>query len=128
MLLTAVLNLIFSIVLGKLIGLAGIVFASALSRLVTYFWIEPRLLFGKYFGRSCLVYFKGVAKSFVVTIAITMIEHFTASKIGANNWMDLIIKGVAVGGICTAIVLSVYWNTEGVRVLRKKVKTRLSMR
>ena len=41
MLLTALVNIVMSFVLGKIIGLAGILFATTISRLTTYFWYEP---------------------------------------------------------------------------------------
>ena len=37
MLATAVINLVLSVILGKMIGLAGIIFATAIARLTTYF-------------------------------------------------------------------------------------------
>ena len=38
MLITAVVNIVTSILLGKWIGLAGILFATSIARFTTYFW------------------------------------------------------------------------------------------
>ena len=42
---TAVVNLVVSVVLGKTLGLAGILFATSIARISTYFWYEPQVLF-----------------------------------------------------------------------------------
>ncbi len=49
MLATAALNLILSIIMGKWLGLAGILLATSLSKLATYFWYEPKVLFKSFF-------------------------------------------------------------------------------
>ena len=49
MLITAGFNIVFSIVLGNCLGLSGIVFATALSRIVTTVWYEPKVLYKKSF-------------------------------------------------------------------------------
>ena len=48
--LTAILNLFFSIVLGLKFGLCGIIGATSLSRILTNFWYEPYILFNNYFN------------------------------------------------------------------------------
>ena len=122
MLLTAGLNLFFSIILGEMIGLAGIIFASALSRLVTYFWIEPQLLFEKYFGQSCVVYFIGIVKSLLVTVLVYLVEWLTVSRIHVSTWIGLGLKSCLVGGICLGIVMLFYWKSEGAVILKNKIK------
>lgn len=123
MLLTAFINLILSIVLGKWIGLAGIIFASAISRVVTYFWVEPKLLFKTYFGKSCMVYFISVGKSMLVTAVVFIIEYFCARLIVPQDWIMLIVKALEVGGISLAIVVLFYYRTEGFKLLVNKTKS-----
>ena len=49
MLAAAICNIVLSIILGICWGVAGIIFASGISRIVTYVWYEPQLLFKNYF-------------------------------------------------------------------------------
>lgn len=56
-LITAILNIFFSIVLGNIYGLQGILFATAISRLMTNFWFEPLMLFKNVFNRNSRSYF-----------------------------------------------------------------------
>ena len=46
-LVAAVLNIILSIILGYAIGVAGVIVATAVSRLLTSFWYEGKVVFNK---------------------------------------------------------------------------------
>lgn len=67
MIFTAGINLFLSIVMGRVLGLAGVIFASAFSRLLTYFWYEPIILFDEYFNEKPWAYF---AKQFYNALAV----------------------------------------------------------
>lgn len=57
MFVTAVLNLVLSVVLGKYLGLSGILFATSISKLLTYFWYEPSVLFKDFFHQKNKKYY-----------------------------------------------------------------------
>lgn len=121
MLVTATVNIILSIVLGKKIGLAGIVFATSISRLVTYFWYEPKLLFKEYFGVSCVVYFKGFLKGVCSTALIFCVVHFCTAMLSVNNIGMLFLKAFIVGGVSLILVILIYSRTEGFKMLYERV-------
>lgn len=54
---TSLLNLVFSLVLGRLFGLAGILSGTIIARLLTNFVYEPYVLFNNHFKCSCKKYF-----------------------------------------------------------------------
>lgn len=123
MLITAVVNVVTSIVLGKIIGLAGIIFATSISRLATYFWYEPKLLFKEYFGMSCLVYFKEFVKGLCVIALIFVVVHFCTAKIIVNSVTMLFVKAFIVGSISLLMIALIYWRTEGFQMLRIRVSS-----
>jgi len=53
---TAIFNLILSILLGKYMGLNGIILATGISRLLTNVWYEPYILIKKFFKASYVKY------------------------------------------------------------------------
>jgi O-antigen/teichoic acid export membrane protein len=53
---TAILNLILSIVLASPLGITGILLATAISRLVTASWFEPWVLLSRHLGGSFVAY------------------------------------------------------------------------
>ena len=49
MVVTALLNIVLSIIMGIVMGAPGIIFATVISRILTYFWYEPYLVYKLYF-------------------------------------------------------------------------------
>lgn len=121
MLATAVINIFLSIILGELIGLAGIIFATSISRLVTYFWYEPFLLFKKYFGKSCLIYFLGIIKSIMTTLVVFGVVYIVSYFIPATNWIWFFFKAIIIGSISLVLVFAFYHRSEGFKLLRNRL-------
>lgn len=122
MLATALINIVVSIILGKLIGLAGIIFATSISRLVTYFWYEPFLLFRKYFGKSCAVYFRGIITSLMTTLLVFVIVGGVTALIPVSGWISFLGKAAVVGLISAGMVVLVYHRLEGFHLLIDRIK------
>ena len=121
MVICAMVNLILSIILGRLIGLAGILFASALSRLCTYIWYEPKILFREYFELSPFKYYLQLVGNFGVVIIITCVTSWLSSVITVESIFLWIIKAILVGGSSLFIVLILYLNSSGIKIFRKKI-------
>lgn len=68
MLIASGVNLALSIVLGKIWGLAGIIVATILARIVTYFWFEPHLLYKTVFNRGAVSFFVQYGKNMIITL------------------------------------------------------------
>lgn len=60
MLIASIFNIILSIIFGKLIGLSGIILATAVSKLLTLFWYEPKMLCKLVFHNSVCEYWKKI--------------------------------------------------------------------
>ena len=120
MLCTAALNLILSIWWGIELGLAGIVFASAASRVLTYIWYEPYLLFKEYFKKNVLVFYWKMVKNIFGVIMLCMICEMTGGNLQINTWGGLIIKAVIIGCVSLVGMLLFYWKTEGFQLILAK--------
>lgn len=127
MLWTAAANIILSIVLGRIIGLPGILFATALSKLLTHFWYEPLLLFRDYFNKPCIIYFFEIGKGLGITVFITILAGLGTSWLIPQNWMELILKGILVAVISLVVIVVFYRKTEGYRLMYQKVKSSLEV-
>lgn len=123
MLAGAVLNLVLSVLLGKAMGLTGIILASAIARLSTYFWYEPRLLFREYFEKSASGYYASLFKNALLMVVTIGGLWMLLSGVQAQSWLQLIGKGVVIGGICSVVFLLAYCRTEGFRLIVKKLKS-----
>lgn len=121
MLVTAVVNLILSIVLGKLIGLSGIIFATSISKFVTYFWYEPKILFNKVFEKSVKKYFKSYLDNSVVTFVCIIICFFAINKLVGHTIFQWLIKAFICISIINAIYLIRYYKTDEFKEIKNKI-------
>ena len=128
MLYGAILNIVLSIVMGKMIGLAGVIFASAISRVLSYVWYEPRILFKEYFGIGAGKYFISLIKNFALVVGTTAILYWGSSKYRVNSIGALLLKILVVGSICVVMYMVLYGRTEGAQIIRNKIRQSISNR
>jgi O-antigen/teichoic acid export membrane protein len=95
--LTAAFNLIFSILLGKVWGLFGILFATAISRLLTNYWYDPYKVFRHGFGEPVLPYYMRRIRYMLIL--------------------------AATGGVCYVVSKAVQWSPLGNCIYRALVCT-----
>lgn len=128
MLCAALLNIFLSIILGKIMGVAGVIFASAIARLLTYFWYEPKLLFKEYFEADSKGYFADIIKNILLVIITITVLYFVSLNFNIQNWFTLIIKTLVVGGICCAVFMFSYAKSEGFQIILAKIRHILKFR
>lgn len=124
MLTTAILNLFVSIALGKTIGLAGILLGTSISRILTYFWYEPILLFKNFFMQSSRVYFLSVLKSLLLLGFVILICSKITCMIEVHSISFLFLKAIVVFIVSMLVTLFFYRNSEGVDFLKVKITER----
>lgn len=122
MLVAAIVNIILSVILGKILGISGILLASAIARLTTYFWYEPLLLFKEYFNQSPWKYYIPVTVNIVIMGSIITMFNIVFSKFVVSSWTDLFIKTIICGVVTTVIFLIAYCRSEGIKIILKKLK------
>lgn len=83
--LEALVNLIASIILAKIMGLNGIILGTTISRLFVNFIIEPRIVFHRGLGRSTVSYYLDSLNSFLTTSAILAITIPIINLINVTN-------------------------------------------
>ncbi|WP_294358065.1 hypothetical protein [uncultured Clostridium sp.] len=111
MLCTAAINLILSIALGKVYGLSGIIFASAISRLITYCWYEPVVLFKEYFDINVYSFFGSQIYNFIICCILCFAVEFIMKNWIIYSWVQLIIKTVIIFfSACVCITIAHFWR------------------
>ena len=123
MLWTAVINIVLSIVLGRQIGLAGIIFATSISKLFTSFWYEPRLLFKDYFKNPCRIYFMEMFLGLIKTLFVVIIVGGVSQYFVPDGWLALIGKGIIVAALSLIATIVLYCRTPGFELVLSKVKS-----
>jgi O-antigen/teichoic acid export membrane protein len=124
-LIAAIENIILSIIMGKIMGMSGILFASAISRLTTYFWYEPNLLFKEYFYEPVRKYYIPLIFNALLTIFIIVIISIITNHIIIDSWLKLVTKTILVALFTLVIVIPFYYHTDGFKLLLNKIKSLL---
>lgn len=77
----ACLNLVLSIFLGEYLKLFGILIATSISRLLTYFWVDPVIVYKNIFHKSSKRYFFRYAMFALLNVLIGIVLDFIWKQI-----------------------------------------------
>ena len=117
MLIAAGINIVLSIVGGIFFGMSGILFSSAIARLSTYFWYEPKLLFKEYFEKNVKGYYLSLVKNLVLIVILTLVISEIGKGILVDTWGKLFLKAIVVGGVTVVAVVCAYIRTKECKML-----------
>lgn len=95
-LVTSLANIFGSIILGRYMGLFGVLIVTPVSRLLTCFWYEPYMLFTRYLGATIIDFIKYMKKILIqgiwVVVAV-LVLYQPITWIEVNSWGTLFVKG-----------------------------------
>lgn len=121
MFVTAIINLILSIVLGRTLGISGIIFATSISKILTYFWYEPNILFKHFFLVKPYEYYLEYMKNAILLIVCFVICYVAMIPFKNVNVLIWLIKAVICFGIVNVIYLIRYIKTPEFNDIKSKV-------
>ena len=105
LLVTAAINLILDVVLGKIYGLVGIYAATLIARLLTNAWYEPYVIYKYGFQKNYGIYLRTYAKYGLLFTVSVVLCGFLCALCTFTLILNLIFKAL----ICTLIPFSIYW-------------------
>ena len=118
MLFAAGVNVILAGVFGRLFGLVGIIFATAVAYCLTVFWYEPKQLCKRVFHLSAREYWKYISK-LLVAVAPTIAIACVLNHIVTTNILALILKFF----ICGIVTFASFWIVTRKTLEYQKIKT-----
>lgn len=129
---TSILNLIFSFILAKLmptieLKLFGIIIATAIARIMTNYWVEPKKIYNIVFNESSKSYFINNFKDTLKISFIGVIVYFAIDWINVNSWGLMLIKSGICFALTNALLFFFYKNTDefkyftelGLKIIKK---------
>lgn len=122
MLAAAILNIIFSVILGYLLGVAGVVMSTALSKLLTSFWFEPNKLIKTFFDKSPKsFYLEALGNAVIIVIAIIPLTYLYAliPQVSILNW---ILKGMITTAVMGTVCLLRFRKRPAFKSLISRLK------
>lgn len=103
---TSLINLVLSFVLGKKMGMIGILVATIISRLITNMWFEPYKLFKIFFERKVSYYFRMEIVNVIIILIIIFSLKIIISSMTINNLLTLFVLKL---GLCLFIPNIVFY-------------------
>lgn len=122
MVMSAIENIVLSIIFGRIIGMAGILLATSVSKITTFFWYEPILIYKNQFHKSSYTYFLGIGKNLLVIIFLIILESIISRFISVHGWVSLIVKSIIIVPFTAFGIWFFYRKSEGIAVFRKMLR------
>lgn len=123
MLIRASINIVLSVVLGKICGTFGILLATAISLIVTSFWYEPNILFREVFKAPVRNYWIRQARYFAATLlgmAVScFIIHFMPGRV-----IMLPVKAVIIAAVVSVMFFAVSYKSAELKTAIDFLKIR----
>ncbi|KIR02422.1 Flippase [Lachnospiraceae bacterium TWA4] len=125
---TAVLNLVISIILVQKIGLIGVFLGSIISRLVTTWWYDAWLLYRHGFNKSPLKFYIDCIVTMGLIVVCTAIIEFLCQAFTQPTFYSIFIRSIACLIISNGIWLLIYGRSREFKEIYFRSKKILSSR
>lgn len=109
---TAAINLVCSIYLGKRLGLFGILFATAVARLLTGTWFDPFKLYKYGFKRSVLPYYKKRLSYLGLLFFVGILCYWITTLFSFSIIINIFLKFIICCIVPNLIFIFVFHNNK----------------
>lgn len=121
-LISAALNILFSIILGNLFGIFGILLATIIARVLSDLWYEPFALFKKIFKQDIKKYFLDQLFRLILVIAIVLIIIPISRLIVIDNlYIRLAVNAFITVSITSLIFFIIFRKSDEFLYLKDKI-------
>ena len=124
---TAILNIVFSVILGYKCGVLGILFATFLARLFTNLWYDPYAVFVYGFGKSPMLYLVKYIQYLVVLGIAAGVCYIVLTPIHMPIFAQIILKILLCSIICNMIFYIIFRKTQEFQKVKEIAKNVFSI-
>lgn len=118
---TGILNIFFSVILGREWGVFGILFATFIARACTNLWYDPYAIFKHGFHRHPIQYLKKYA-IFTLTLLVAAIACYFSLKLVSGSLVVRVLLEIVICSVVANIVfLCAFWKTKEFDILKRIV-------
>ena len=119
---TAVINLGVSVILVQHFGIAGVLWGSIISRMVTSWWFDAWLLHRAAFGVSPWGYYFQSGATIALIGGCTLLMWLVFGRVSQAGWGMLILMGLVSAATVSVVYLVFYGRTKAFAYLWWKAK------
>lgn len=125
-LLQAFINIVLSIVLGKLYGLFGIVLATLISFIVLPMWNRPYIAYKYIFNKTPSKFIKTQIKYIISLLIVYAVCYpIISNLIISNKIIDFLIKVIVITIIYVVLIMIFYYKSSEEKYLIKIIKDKV---
>ena len=117
---SAAINLLLSVVLGRLGGITGIIAATAISYLSTVYWYEPNRFVEEYFNENVSEYWRYIIR-ILVPMAFPLIIGWSLMHCNTHSLLLLMLKFVICGVAVVAINFLFYRKLDEYIEVKRRI-------
>lgn len=119
----AALNLVLSVLLVKIIGIAGVFVGTLVCHVIKELTVLPMICYRRIFHRSMKEYYKQIGIYLGVTAVCALVTGWLCSLIAlSNGWVSLIAKAVVCLIVPNVIVIILFHRTDDFQYLWQLVR------
>ena len=116
----ALINLTLSIILGKIIGLPGIIIGTIASFVLVPIWVGSKVVYNTLFDKSVFIYLIKLLINFIVSLIIYIVVFNVCKQININNFiLCFFIKFIVT--IVITVVLIFLFSLYDIKQLIKRI-------
>ena len=119
---SAVLNIVLSIILANYYGLPGVLWGTAITRLVTNVWYDPYIVFKRGLRRSAFPYFKDYTIKAVAYLAVCGICYYLSLLIHLPPMANLLVIFSLTLVVSSGIFMLLFGRTSEVQYIVSVIK------
>jgi O-antigen/teichoic acid export membrane protein len=108
----AILNIVLSLWLGKLYGLAGIFFATSIARFFTTGVVDPILVYRNGFGKNPITYYTKYFFFLGLFIVLYFLMKYVITFIHLTGVLGFLIEILTVSILFNAIMVLLFWRSR----------------
>lgn len=91
---SVIINVSLSIILVKYFGIAGVIVATIISRILTTWWYDACLVYRNLFKTNVLKYFKDYIKYIVYLLLVSTLINSIPNLIEQHSWITFLATGI----------------------------------
>lgn len=116
---SAVINVVVSIILGKVWGLKGVLAGTAIARLTTNVWFDPYIVYKKGFLESPLKYYFEYLLLFLLLGVSGVIGYFISRISIFGGLPDILLHCVLCAVVLSGLYIVIFCKTESFEYLKQ---------
>lgn len=117
---SAAINLLLSVVLGRLGGITGIIAATAISYLSTVYWYEPNRFVEEYFNENVSEYWRYIIR-ILVPMAFPLVIGWSLMHCNTHSLLLLMLKFIICGVAVVAINFLFYRKLDEYIEVKRRI-------